>query len=130
MSSILNMLVINGNFLSTFFIDEISNERGLTLGPAVNSLELQSLSGNQLNVSSNLSEIERTIEINKKYLERKSENIFGKRLRITVSTNPAQTIKYEKKLSKMNDDNSRTITASLDPYEDVIINELGGIKIN
>lgn len=113
-----------------FFIDEISNERGLTLGPAVNSLELQSLSGNQLNVSSNFSEIRRTIELNKKYLEKKSENIFGKRLRITISTNPAQTIKYEKKLTKMNDDNSVTKTASIDPYEDVIINELGGIKVN
>ena len=113
-----------------FFIDEISNERGLTLGPAVNSLELQSLSGNQLNVSSNFSEIRRTIEINKKYLEKKSENIFGKPLRITISTNPAQTIKYEKKLTKMNDDNSVTKTASIDPYEDVIINELGGIKVN
>jgi len=113
-----------------FFIDEISNERGLTLGPAVNSLELQSLSGNQLNVSSNISEIKRTIELNKKYLEKKSENIFGKRLRIAISTNPAQTIKYEKKLTKMNDDNSVTKTASIDPYEEVIINELGGIKVN
>jgi len=113
-----------------FFIDEISNERGLTLGPAVNSLELQSLSGNQLNVSSNISEIKKTIELNKKYLERKSENIFGKRLRINISTNPAQTINYEKKLTEMNNDNSGTIAASLDPYEEVIINELGGIKIN
>ncbi len=113
-----------------FFIDEISNERGLTLGPAVNSLELQSLSGNQLNVSSNISEIKRTIELNKKYLEKKSENIFGKRLRITISTNPARAIKYEKKSTKLNDDNSITKTAPLDPYEDVIINELGGIKVN
>ena len=113
-----------------FFIDEISNERSLTLGPAVNSLKLQSLSGNQLNVSSNIAEIKRTIELNKKYLEKKSENIFGKRLRITISTNPARTIKYEKKSTKMNDDNSVTKTASLDPYEDVIINELGGIKVN
>jgi len=113
-----------------FFIDEISNERGLTLGPAVNSLELQSLSGNQLNVSSNISEIKRTIELNKKYLEKKSENIFGKRLRITISSNPARTIKYEKKSTKINDDNPVKKTASLDPYEDVIINELGGIKVN
>jgi len=113
-----------------FFIDEISNERGLTLGPAVNSLELQSLSGNQLNVSSNISDIKRTIELNKKYLEKKSEIVFGKRLRITISTNPARTIKYEKKSTKINDDNPVKKTASLDPYEDVIINELGGIKVN
>ena len=113
-----------------FFIDEISNERGLTLGPAVNSLELQSLSGNQLNVSSNISEIKRTIELNKKYLEKKSEIVFGKRLRITISSNPARTIKYEKKSTKINDDNPVKKTASLDPYEDVIINELGGIKVN
>ncbi|MCZ6702065.1 MAG: DNA polymerase III subunit gamma/tau [Ignavibacteria bacterium] len=113
-----------------FFIDEISNERGLTLGPAVNSLELQSLSGNQLNVSSNISDIKRTIELNKKYLEKKSEIVFGKRLRITISSNPARTIKYEKKSTKINDDNPVKKTASLDPYEDVIINELGGIKVN
>ena len=67
------------------FIDEVSDEKGLTLGPAIKSLQVQSLSGNKLNIFSDYSEIEKTIELNNKYLEIKSEAIFGKRLQFQIS---------------------------------------------
>ena len=68
-----------------YFIDEVSGEKGLTLGPAIKSLQVQSLSGNKLNVFSDYSEIQKTIELNNKYLEIKSEAIFGKRLIFQIS---------------------------------------------
>ena len=113
------------------FVDEISSERGLTLGPALTSLRLHSLSGNQINVSSAVVGIEKTMEINRKYLETKSELVFGKRLMFfligeneTVDQSKEQKKPENKKPALKNNE------VSDDPYEDVIINELGGVKIN
>jgi len=107
-----------------YFIEEISGERGLTLGPAINSLKLQSLSGNQLNVSSNFSNIDKTIEINRKYLETKSELVFGKRLQIFI-TAPS---KKEETTEEIPEKRKKEIVSE-DPFENIIVNELGGVKI-
>ena len=90
-----------------YFIDEVSDEKGLTLGPAIKSLHLQSISGNKLSVISDYSQIEKTIELNNKYLEVKSETIFGKRLVFQISDQfdinkqkVDQTIPKSKKITK------------------------------
>jgi DNA polymerase-3 subunit gamma/tau len=114
-----------------YFIDEVSDEKGLTLGPAIKSLQVQSISGNKLSVFSDYSQIEKTIELNNNYLENKSETIFGKRLLFQISdqfyTNKQvvdQTIQKSKKITKEKQKKND------DPYEEIIVNELGGIKIN
>jgi DNA polymerase-3 subunit gamma/tau len=114
-----------------YFINEVSDEKGLTLGPAIKSLQVQSISGNKLNVFSNSSQIEKTIELNNKYLENKSETIFGKRFVFQFSNQfdankPAvdQSIQKSKKISKGKQKEFD------DPYEEIIVNELGGVKIN
>ena len=114
-----------------YFIDEVSGEKGLTLGPAIKSLQVQSISGNKLRVFSDYAQIEKTIALNNKYLEIKSETIFGKRLIFqflrqfdaskqvvdrTIQKSKIPTKKKEKKID--------------DPYEEIIVNELGGVKIN
>jgi len=114
-----------------YFIDEVSDEKGLTLGPAIKSLQVQSLSGNKLSVFSDYSEIEKTIELNNKYLEIKSEAFFGKRLQFKIShqfdankqaiNHSMLKSKYTTKVKQKKFD---------DPYEEIIVNELGGIKIN
>jgi DNA polymerase-3 subunit gamma/tau len=113
------------------FISQISDEKGLTLGPAITSLNLLSLTGNDLSVSSDLSDIRKTIEINKKYLETKTELIFGRRLHIRLRSNsepPIIPLKQSAKNSLQTTDKKEPELE--DPYEDVIINELGGVKIN
>ncbi len=113
------------------FIDEVSGEKGLTLGPAIKSLQVQSLSGNKLSVFSDDAEIEKTIELNNKYLEIKSETIFGKRLLFQISNQfdaSKQTINLSTPISKETTNEKQEKFD--DPYEEIIINELGGIKIN
>ncbi len=113
------------------FIDEVSNEKGLTLGPAIKSLQVQSLSGNKLNVFSDNAENKKTIELNIKYLEIKSETIFGKRLLFQISNQfdaSKQTINLSTPKSK--DTTNEKQEKFDDPYEEIIMNELGGIKIN
>ncbi len=109
------------------FVDEVSKERGLTLGPAINSIRINSLNGNKLLVSSSLPDILKTIELNKKYLEDKSEKIFGKRIQINFSE---AGVSGEPEVMQQN----RTEPVpkkekSDDPLENYIINELGGVKI-
>ena len=113
------------------FIDEVSGEKGLTLGPAIKSLKLQSLSGNKLTIFSDYSEIEKTIELNNKYLEIKSEAIFGKRLQFQISHRfdaNKQTVNHS--IPKTKDTTHNKQKKFDDPYEEIIVNELGGIKIN
>lgn len=113
------------------FVDEISIERGLTLGPALNSLKLHSLSGNQIKVSSAAAGIGKTMEINRKYLETKSESVFGKRLMFYLIGGHEKEVQNKEQKKPENEkpaQNNKVV--SDDPYEDVIINELGGVKIN
>ncbi len=114
-----------------YFIDEVSDEKGLTLGPAIKSLQVQSISGNKLNVFSDYSQIEKTIKLNNKYLEIKSEIIFGKRLVFQFSnkfdTNKQAVNQPIQKSKKTTKEKQKKFD---DPYEEIIVNELGGIKIN
>jgi DNA polymerase-3 subunit gamma/tau len=112
------------------FLDYISGEKGLTLAPAVRSLNLRSLSGNNLLVSSNYADIEKTLEINYKYLENKSELVFGKRLRLVVSAGSFNEENKGDETTSENDKGSTKKTSAIDPYEEVIINELGGVLIH
>ncbi|MCH8032832.1 MAG: DNA polymerase III subunit gamma/tau [Bacteroidetes bacterium] len=114
-----------------YFIDEVSGEKGLTLGPAIKSLQVQSLSGNKLNVFSDYSEIQKTIELNNKYLEIKSEAIFGKRLIFQISNQfnaKKQVVNHS--IPKSKNTTNEEQKKFDDPYEQIIVNELGGIKIN
>ncbi len=113
------------------FIDEVSDEKGLTLGPAIKSLQVQSLSGNKLCVFSDDAEIGKTIELNNKYLEIKSETIFGKRLLFQISNQfDANKKTVNHSMPKSKDTTNEKQEKFDDPYEEIIINELGGIKIN
>jgi len=113
------------------FIDEVSDEKGLTLGPAIKSLQVQSLSGNKLSVFSDDAEIERTIELNNKYLEIKSEIIFGKRLVFQISHQFDANKKAVNHFTLKSKDTTNEKQEKFDdPYEEIIMNELGGIKIN
>ena len=114
-----------------YFIDEVSGEKGLTLGPAIKSLQVQSLSGNKLNVFSDYSEIQKTIELNNKYLEIKSEAIFGKRLIFQISNQfNAKKQAVNHSIPKSKNTTNEEQKKFDDPYEQIIVNELGGIKIN
>jgi len=113
------------------FINEVSDEKGLTLGPAIKSLQVQSITGNKLSVFSDHSQIEKTIKLNNKYLENKSETIFGKRLVFQFSNqfdaNKQAVDQSIQKSKKINKEKQKEFD---DPYEEIIVKELGGVKIN
>jgi DNA polymerase-3 subunit gamma/tau len=108
-----------------YFIDSISSEKGLTLGPALKNFNLVSLKENNLFCSTESDEDVNTFRINEKYLAKKSEEFFGRKFNFLVSK--ARFTKTEKTIK------SKTILPNvenpLDPYEEIILNGLGGEKI-
>jgi DNA polymerase-3 subunit gamma/tau len=107
------------------FVDFISREKGFTLAPALQGFDLLSLSGNKLSCSAKDSEDKILFEIHQKYIEKKSEEFFGRRIKFNFSKQPAVTTSSEKSKGS----SKLTGTSAEDPFEAVIINELGGKKI-
>jgi DNA polymerase-3 subunit gamma/tau len=104
------------------FVDFIGQEKGLTLAPALQGFNLISLSGNRLRFSTNDEQDKKLFEMHENYIEKKSEEFFGKRLRFNWSTDEAEIKNNESKPSAK-------FKSSADPFEEVILNELGGEKI-
>ena len=110
------------------FVTEISKEKGLTLAPVIENLNLIELNGNKLSISLHDSQEKKTLNMNKKYLDAKTEQYFGKKIDLTVSSKVKnfneKSIKEAKKSAESHTE------SELDSYEKVIIDELGGEKIN
>jgi DNA polymerase-3 subunit gamma/tau len=104
------------------FVDFISQEKGLTLAPALQGFNLISLSGNKLRFSTNDEQDKKLFEMHENYIEKKSEEFFGKRLKFNWSTE-------EVKIKTAQSNRSAKFNSSSDPFEEVILNELGGEKI-
>ncbi len=107
------------------FVDLIGEEKGFTLAPALHGFNLLSLSGNKLSCTAQDNQDRILFEIHEKYIEKKSEEFFGKRLKFkfespeVVSGAPVENNEFSKIRNEPSDD----------PIESVIINELGGRRI-
>ncbi|GBD88349.1 DNA polymerase III subunit tau [bacterium BMS3Abin03] len=110
------------------FVDEISQEKGLTLAPVLSSLNLNSLSGNNLIVGSSLADSKKTIELNKKYLETMSEKFFGKRIHFSFSTIVESPDEKKNSSGRITSISEKPADAA-DEFEEFILKELGGIKM-
>jgi hypothetical protein len=108
-----------------FFIESISTEKGLTLGPALKGLNLLSLKENNLYFYAHRDEDLKTFRLNEKYLTKKSEEFFGRRFNYLVSTGRTRNTEETQSTETIKSKGQ----SSADPYEDIIINELGGEKI-
>ena len=108
-----------------YFIDSINTEKGLTLGPALKGLNLLSLKENNLYFSADKDEDLNTFRLNEKYLTKKSEEFFGRRFNYMVSNSKTKPTEGTNSTETINS----KVQNSADPYEEIIINELGGEKI-
>ena len=108
-----------------YFIESINIEKGLTLGPALKNFNLTSLKENNLYFSTENDEDLNTFRLNEKYLAKKSEEYFGRRLNFMFSNTKSSTSE-KKKTAESKESKAQNST---DPYEDIILNQLGGEKI-
>jgi hypothetical protein len=108
------------------FIESISVEKGLTLAPALVNFNLISLSDNNLNFSTESEADINTFKIHEKYLAKKSEEFFGRRFNFIFSKSQVVTLPERKSSIPP----YLKGEPSADPYEKIILNELGGEKIS
>jgi DNA polymerase-3 subunit gamma/tau len=110
------------------FVSEISKEKGLTLAPVIENVNLIELNGNKLSISLQDPQGKKTLEMNKNYLDTKTEHYFGKKIDLKVS--PKNQNFDENKAKEVKKSAESHTESEPDSYEKVIIDELGGEKIN
>ena len=107
------------------FIESISREMGLTLGPALMNFNLVSMNKNNLHFTFESEADVNTFRINEKYINKKSEEYFGRRFNFIINK-PALIAQTGKTAAKFSLEKPET---TLDPYEEIIMKELDGEKI-
>jgi hypothetical protein len=91
-------------------------------------LNLIELNGNKLSISLQDPQGKKTLDMNKNYLDTKTEHYFGKKIDLKVSS---KNQNFDENRTKEAKKSAESHTESeLDSYEKVIIDELGGEKIN
>ncbi len=110
------------------FVNVINNEKGFLLGPALEKLKPVKLIGNQLDVRFTDDESKKTFGMHEKYIEQKCEDYFGKRLRFN-SVLEISTMEKSGNIPLSEQKLKSQKSETLDPYEEIILNELGGQKL-
>uniref|UniRef100_A0A7V2ZKS1 DNA polymerase III subunit gamma/tau n=1 Tax=Ignavibacterium album TaxID=591197 RepID=A0A7V2ZKS1_9BACT len=105
------------------FVEDISKEKALLLAPIFSKVSPSDLDGNKLYLENLEPGFVETLSLNQEYLEKKSLSIFGKKLQF-----------LEKKVEKNVESSISTSKISKspisDPFEKIIIEELGGREIS
>jgi DNA polymerase-3 subunit gamma/tau len=107
------------------FIESIRPEKGFALVPALLNMNLATMERNNLHFVSSNKEDLNTFRINEKYLSKKSEEYFGRKFNFILNE---KSISAEA-VKKSQDRKETREIATEDPYESLILKELGGEKI-
>ena len=107
------------------FIDSIRPEKGFALVPALLNTNLETMERNNLHFVSSSKEDLNTFRINEKYLSKKSEEYFGRKFNFILNEKSISATTDKKSPDKKR---AKEIEAE-DPYESLILKELGGEKI-
>lgn len=105
------------------FVEEVSKEKAFLLGPIFNKVYPVELEGNKLYLDNFEPGFIETISLNQDYLEKKSVSIFGKKLQF-LEKKQVDVQKSQKHTTKTNK------SSPSDPFEKIIIEELGGKEIS
>jgi len=105
------------------FVDDISKEKAFLLAPIFAKIYPAWIEGNKLFLENMEQGFFETISLNKDYLEKKSLNIFGKKLQFLEK-------KEEKVYSEQKSTEKNNKSSISDPYEKIIVEELGGREIS
>lgn len=105
------------------FVDEISKEKGFLLAPIFNKVLPAGVDGNKLYLNNLEPDSIEILSLNQDYLEKKSLSIFGKKF------NFVQKITENKSDPEHSPEKTEKSSIS-DPFERIIIEELGGREIS
>ncbi|MFN3695012.1 MAG: DNA polymerase III subunit gamma/tau, partial [Ignavibacterium sp.] len=105
------------------FVEDISKEKAFLLAPIFNKVLPADIDGNKLYLENLEPGFMETLSLSQEYLEKKSLSIFGKKL---------QFVEKKQEISDKKNSTSQKIDKSSisDPFEKIIIEELGGREIS
>ncbi|MFZ1517505.1 MAG: DNA polymerase III subunit gamma/tau [Ignavibacteriaceae bacterium] len=111
------------------FVEEVCKEKSFLLTPLFSTIKPTNFDGVNLHLESSDPNTESSIQLHQEYIDKKSRDFFGKKINIRFGAglkvqNQPKSDKAEK--------TQKTVKSSqiLDPYEKIIIEELGGQEIN
>ncbi len=125
-SDSLNLKTINSRWPG--FVEEVSNEKSLIVGPFIQSVKLMEINGNNLSIYSQDPHYKTVFEQYQEYLSKKAYEYFGMKIHFEFKQN-----EDGKKVSQILPSKKETkisLAKEKDPFEEIIINELGGEEIS
>jgi DNA polymerase-3 subunit gamma/tau len=109
------------------FIDSISSERALTLGPILGKIKPVELDGQKLSIFVNQQD-KQSFNYHIDFITKKAHEYFGRRIVFQFKDNISYSTKMENK-PEIEEKAINHSKSSSDPFVDAIVNELGGEEI-
>jgi DNA polymerase-3 subunit gamma/tau len=111
------------------FVDDVCKEKSFLLTPLFNKIKPINFDGTNLHLESSDPATESSLRLHQEYIDKKSRDFFGKKVNIKFGADELpktkSTTSKETKFTK-----SAKTSKILDPYEKIIIEDLGGQEIN
>jgi len=111
------------------FVDDVCKEKSFLLTPLFNNVKPINFDGTNLNLQSSDPTTESSLLLHKDYIDKKSRDFFGKKVNIKFGSDEPQKVKSAVKKETIPTKSAKSSKIT-DPYEKIIIEELGGREIN
>jgi DNA polymerase-3 subunit gamma/tau len=111
------------------FVDDVCKEKSFLLTPLFNNVKPLNFDGINLSLESSDPTTESSLRLHQEYIDKKSRDFFGKKVNIKfgLDNTPKVISAVKKETTPTKSAKSSKIT---DPYEKIIIEDLGGREIN
>ncbi len=111
------------------FVDDVCKEKSFFLTPLFNNVRPINFDGINIQLESSDSTTESSLLLHQEYIDKKSRDFFGKKVSIRFGRNETPKVKSKSNKEMKPAKNTKT-SEILDPYEKIIIEDLGGREIN
>ncbi|HEX9252222.1 MAG TPA: DNA polymerase III subunit gamma/tau, partial [Ignavibacteriaceae bacterium] len=123
----LNFEIITQKWQS--FVDDLCKEKSFLLTPLFSNVKPINFDGTNLHLESADPTTESSLRLHQDYINKKSRDFFGKKVNIKFGADESTKVKLAPKNEPKSVKSSKTSKIA-DPYEKIIIDDLGGREIN
>ena len=111
------------------FVDDVCKEKSFLLTPLFNNVKPIDFDGINLQLESVDPTTESSLRLHQDYIDKKSRDFFGKKVNIKFASESSQKVKTTANKDAKSTKSEKTSKIT-DPYEKIIIEDLGGREIN
>ncbi|HCY77090.1 MAG TPA: DNA polymerase III subunit gamma/tau [Ignavibacteriales bacterium] len=108
------------------FVNDVCKEKSFLLTPLFNNVKPINFDGLNLHLQSSDPTTESSLKLHQEYIDKKSRDFFGKK--VSIKFGPMESAKVKSTVSK--EIKPAKSSKIKDPYEKIIIEDLGGQEIN